>query len=212
MITSFYSLDWTRAQFRKLLESSGFELLNVWTRRNFVPESGALFKAQVWKPKRALPSLCCRSLLHTPNMNGCKSAGNQWLGNFRGGDGEICWRSSGSFPSVLRHRWWYLQDDCHYTCSELLWFQELDHRPLFSFRERVDSLEAGASAVGCRLTLGSALVTAPPTLRTCCYPTFRYSPQTESLIYMVSPPSRIMILQSVLSAPLCFYRSLTWIK
>lgn len=39
------SLDRTSAQFKALLESSGFDLVNIWTPKTMIPGSGTLFEA-----------------------------------------------------------------------------------------------------------------------------------------------------------------------
>ncbi|MCJ1455699.1 hypothetical protein MMC28_006055 [Mycoblastus sanguinarius] len=44
MMAMFSALDRTRAQFKDLLESSGFELVHVWTPKVVVSGSGTLFE------------------------------------------------------------------------------------------------------------------------------------------------------------------------
>ena len=45
MMAVFSSLDRTKTQFKTLLESSGFDLVNIWTPKTVVPGSGTLFEA-----------------------------------------------------------------------------------------------------------------------------------------------------------------------
>ena len=45
MMACFSSLDRTNTQFKMLLESSGFHLVNIWTPTTIVPGSGTLFEA-----------------------------------------------------------------------------------------------------------------------------------------------------------------------
>ena len=45
MMAIFSSLDRTQTQFKELLDSAGFKLLQVWTPKNMVPGSGTLFEA-----------------------------------------------------------------------------------------------------------------------------------------------------------------------
>ena len=45
MIAAFFSLDRTQSQLKKLLESTGFELVQIWTPKEMVPGCGMLFEA-----------------------------------------------------------------------------------------------------------------------------------------------------------------------
>lgn len=47
MMVLFSSLDRTQSQFKKLLESAGFELVQIWTPKVMVPGSGTLFEAVI---------------------------------------------------------------------------------------------------------------------------------------------------------------------
>ena len=44
MMAAFSSLDRTQLQFKKLLESTGFDLLQIWTLKDMAPRSGILFE------------------------------------------------------------------------------------------------------------------------------------------------------------------------
>ncbi len=45
MMAAFSSLDRTQSQFKELLESAGFEQVQIWTPKVMVPGSGTLFEA-----------------------------------------------------------------------------------------------------------------------------------------------------------------------
>ena len=45
MVAAFSSLERTQLQFKKLLESTEFELLQIWTPKDMVPESRTSFEA-----------------------------------------------------------------------------------------------------------------------------------------------------------------------
>ena len=45
MMVLFSSLEQTQSQFKELLESAGFQLVQVWTPKVMVPGFGTLFEA-----------------------------------------------------------------------------------------------------------------------------------------------------------------------